>query len=219
MPFVPGNGAVAVNVQARKLVSWTGDALLAGHLETAEPAVTIPIEPREGIIAAMPFVALYAAVSVDVEVIERVPAVVIHVRAQELRAVQRVIAIPIRPQKCLAVVVPFVRGDAAIAVVVETGEPTVGPGHIALCPSGVVVGLLDIAVLPCPGPDFISREPAVAVPVVSLERACRPAPLVSRDDAVVIGVHPSEPHLCGPILPSAVSIHAIRQSYQREGQQ
>ena len=122
VPFRALEPAVAVEVEIVELDLACEARLRADHFEAAQDAVAVAIERAELGGAAMPFVALDAAVVVAVEIVEVVAAVVVQAFTEELRQIDRVVAIAIDAAERLDVEVPFVRRQPAVAVVIEVGE-------------------------------------------------------------------------------------------------
>jgi hypothetical protein len=104
----------------------------------------------------MPLAPLDSTVSVHVEIFEPVSTVVVHAGSEELRAVERIVTIPIRAKERLPIEVPFVGRYEQIAVVVERGEPGVRPGQKPLRSRRIVICLIEARGVPCPNSDLIA---------------------------------------------------------------
>ena len=70
----------------------------------------------------MPLGPFDTSVVVEIEVVEIVTAIVLVVRAEKLGLIERIVAIAIDAPERLEVVMPLVRADAAVAIVVEIVE-------------------------------------------------------------------------------------------------
>src|SRR6185436_19655425 len=129
-----------------------------------------------------------------VEIVERIHAIVVVVRAEELRLAQPAIAIPIDAAERLEVEVPFVRRDSAIAIVIEIGEPRRRPADVTFEPAGIVISRLPVRAALGTDPYFVAGQSPIAVPVVVDKRLCRSTPLLARNRTVAVGIHRLEPH-------------------------
>ena len=171
MPLVAADRTVAVVVQRGELIILVIRCVhAADHLETAQHAVAIPIEAREYRVAAIPFRALDAPVVVPVEIVEaRVPGIV-DLTAEKFRLAEGAVPITVDAPERLEIEMPFVRTDAAVAIVIEIIEAGRGPADIPLVSIRQVVGLLEVPVSEGADADLIPRELAVAIPVLILKR-------------------------------------------------
>ncbi len=140
----------------------------------------------------MPFVAGHPVVTVQVEVLKPVvPIVVFLILAEELRPRQDAVVIVIRAAKPFSVEMPFVARNAAVAVMVDIGEPARGP---------IIEPVLALVRVERPivgrprrsfGPDphLVAGEFSVTVPVVDGERPIAAVPFRAGDRAVVVAIH------------------------------
>ena len=163
----------------------------ADHFVAAQHAVAVAIEPRELGGAAVPFGALDAAVVVPVHVVERVVAHVVDALAEEFLQADRVVAVGVDAAERLEIEVPLVGREPVVAVVIEAGEVGARPAEIALAAVRLVIGEIGVALRA--GPHFVSRQHAVAVPVVILKRTRVAVPFFASDAAVVVVVQSLEP--------------------------
>jgi hypothetical protein len=85
--------------------------------------------------------------------------------------------------------VPFVVGEAAVTIVIEIREGAARPGEVPLPAVRVVIRGFPIGVALRADSDFFTREAAVVVPIVHLERTRRAIPFLARDHAVVVAIH------------------------------
>jgi hypothetical protein len=81
---------------------------------------------------------------------------------------------------------PLVRVDVSVAVDIEIVEAVV---------------IRDLIVLPVPvstplrkDTHFVPRQPAIVIPVIVVKGARIATPFIATDHAVVVGIHPPEPH-------------------------
>ena len=145
----------------------------------------------------MPLVARHSAITIDVEIREPVASIVVFlILSQEFRVRDHAVVVVVRAPEAGAIEVPFVAADSAVSVVIQRAEPALGPVvELVLAIRRVEIGIVLRRVAPPRADaDLVAGKDAVVIPVVDFERLIAAAPLVARDDPVVVGIHLLETH-------------------------
>src|SRR3954449_4002556 len=132
MPLIARDRVVAVDIDAAELVA--DRAAAADCLRARQDVVVVGVERFEHGGAAVPLIARQAAVAIGVEVVEPLLAIVIGVAiraAEEFRSTNRAVAVAIEAPEHFGIAVPFFPAQAAVVIVVEAGEPGLGPVVVA----------------------------------------------------------------------------------------
>src|SRR5688572_15761085 len=145
VPLGARQRAVAVEVEILELIPSVEALLAADHFKTAQDAVAVGVHAVELGGAAMPFGALDAAVVVPVHVVELGVAHIVNALAEKLLQADRVVAIGVDSTERLEIEVPLVGREAAVAIVIETGEVGARPVQIALELVWIVIGKIGVA--------------------------------------------------------------------------
>src|SRR5688572_10992127 len=127
VPFIEGDGAIPIDIEARELVP-PADRGVPADFGSIEHIVVVTVERIKRVEAAVPLVPFDASVGVHVEILEPVLTVVVHACRQELGPRQHAVAVAIDTAEGLEVVVPLVRRDAPVAIVIDVREARLGPG-------------------------------------------------------------------------------------------
>jgi hypothetical protein len=141
----------------------------------------------------MPLGALDASVVVEIEILERVVAIVVPAGlAEKFFAAQAVVAVAVDAVEHGLAIWPLVARDDAVAVAIEPRKRRLVPVPEVTGRVRVVVGVFPRAVAPAADTELVTRQHVVAVPVVHAERLQRTAPFGALNDAVTVGVHVGE---------------------------
>src|SRR5262245_40727275 len=134
------------------------------------------------------------------------PAVVVHIEAREV-VLRRVGVVELRPRQFLIPVrvEPLERVGASVPLV-ALDRPV--PVHVQVVETRIVLDVLVIVSRLPPAhavdADLVTRQHAVVVPIEVLERPRIAPPFIAADLAVVVRVHPAEPHAVVRRIPTDV---------------